>query len=1087
MKDPQPSSTGAPSPGRRRRPLRAALRLTGFLAALVLLAGLLWAGRLLMSSDPIPAPDWLRTRVAERIEAQSPGLGVSFDALSVVFEERWQPRFRLDNLRLTLPVSGARLQLDQSTARLSGRALLAGRVEPREVTVTGAQLRLKRRADGSFDLIGRAPEGDRSLGDAMAELKAALRRPELEGLRRIEGLGLTLVYEDARVGRRWSADGGRLVLEREGERLVIRGDVSVLGGRSYATLLRGSYSSALDSRSGDFQFSVEDMPSEELATQSAALAWLGVLRAPLSGALRLSVDEAGALGPLYATLQIGAGVLRPSDETRPIPFDAARSYFSFNPANQMLRFTELSVQSQWVSLLAEGAFRLGLGPGGGVEMTGQLSATEIVANPGDLFAAALRIGRAEAELRLAVDPFVLELGELTLSEGGHALHLSGWMEAAEGWELGLAGRLADPADGSPTLSPDDVLGFWPPMAKPKTRGWVSKNLLEGGLSHLQFGLRASEGSKPELQLGFDFEDTTLTFLPDMPPVRGARGHASIDGHRFVVQSEAGLVNVPGGGVLDMAGTSFTVPDTRPKPADADLSLRAKGALRDVLLLLDQAPLNLLSKAGQDPEMANGDSLLTAQVQFPLMKKPPPEAISVSYAARVEDVESRSLVPGRVLQAEALEISGNKQRIEVAGQGTLDGLGFDGRFDARFGTGAAPAEVQTRIVLDAEAASSFGLRLPEGTLSGRGTADLALVLHGAEDIGFRLDSDLAGLGLSIPALDFTLAPATRGRLRAEGRIGPEIKIDSFALKAPGLELAGGLTATEGGGLEALTLQRLKAGGWLDVSVRMRPAAGGEMALEITGGRVTLSQMPALSSGGKLPASLVLDRLVVSEGLSLTNFRGQPAGGGALRFSGQINGGASVNGIWSPRGLRIEAADASGALASAGYLKQGSGGSMVLDMTPTGAPGHYTGHLEITDIRIREAPAIAEILNALSIVGLLEQLSGPGILFSDVEADFSLSPGALRVSQASAVGASMGISLDGLYDLKQDRLQMQGVFSPVYLLNGIGSVLTRKGEGLIGFSYRLDGPASAPKVRVNPLSVLTPGMFREIFRRQVPGGQ
>ena len=146
----------------------------------------------------------LRARVADRIEAQSPGLGVDFDALSVVFEERWQPRFRLDNLRLTLPGSGARLQLDQSTARLSGRALLAGRVEPREITVTGAQLRLKRRADGSFDLIGRAPEGDRSLGDAMAELKSALGRPELAGLSRIEGLGLTLVYEDARAGRRWS-------------------------------------------------------------------------------------------------------------------------------------------------------------------------------------------------------------------------------------------------------------------------------------------------------------------------------------------------------------------------------------------------------------------------------------------------------------------------------------------------------------------------------------------------------------------------------------------------------------------------------------------------------------------------------------------------------------------------------------------------------------------------------------------------------------------------------------------------------------------------------------------------------------------
>lgn len=1083
MQDPQPSPSGAPPQGRRRRPLRALLRLVAFLLVIALMAGGLWAGRLLMSGDPIPAPDWLRARVADRIEAQSPGLGVDFDALSVVFEERWQPRFRLDNLRLTLPGSGARLQLDQSTARLSGRALLAGRVEPREITVTGAQLRLKRRADGSFDLIGRAPEGDRSLGDAMAELKSALGRPELAGLSRIEGLGLTLVYEDARAGRRWSADGGRLVLERDGASLVIRGDVSLLGGRSYATLLEGSYSSRLDSRDGAFQLSVEDMPSEELASQSAALAWLGVLRAPLSGALRVAVDEAGALGPLHATLQIGSGVLRPSEETRPIPFEAARSYFSFDPASQMLRFTELSLQSRWVSLLAEGAFRLGSGPAGGVEMTGQLAATDIVANPGDLFAAALRLDRAEAELRLAVDPFALELGQLTLSEGGHALHLSGWMEAAEGWDLSLEGRLADPADGSAALSPDDVLGFWPPTAKPKTRNWISRNLLEGGLSHLQFGLRASEGQPPELQLGFDFDDTTLAFLPGMPAVREARGHASIDGPRFVVQSEAGVVDVPGGGIVDVAGTSFTVPDTRPKPADAELMLRAEGGLRDVLLLLDHAPLELLAKAGQDPDMARGQAQLTARLQMPLKKDLPPEAITASYRARVEDVESRALVPGRTLRADALEIEGDMRSIDVSGQGTLDGLGFEGRFDADFGAAADPATVSAEVRLDAASARALGLQLPEGTLRGQGMAALDLVLHGAEEIDFRLESDLAGLGLSIPALNFALAPATRGQLRAEGRIGAGVQVDNFALSAPGLELSGGLSATEAGRLEQLTLERLRAGGWLDVSARLRPAAGG-MGVEVTGGRVDLSQMPALSGGDKLPVSLALDRLQVSEDLALTSFRGQPAGGGALRFSGRINDGAGVTGIWSPRGLRIEASDASGALASAGYLKQGSGGRMVLDMTPTGAPGHYEGRMTISDIRIREAPAIAEILNALSIVGLLEQLSGPGILFSDVEADFTLSPGALRVQQASAVGASMGISLDGLYDMAADQLQMQGVFSPVYLLNGIGSVLTRKGEGLIGFSFRLDGPAAAPKVRVNPLSVLTPGMFREIFRRPVP---
>ena len=61
---------------------------------------------------------------------------------------------------------------------------------------------------------------------------------------------------------------------------------------------------------------------------------------------------------------------------------------------------------------------------------------------------------------------------------------------------------------------------------------------------------------------------------------------------------------------------------------------------------------------------------------------------------------------------------------------------------------------------------------------------------------------------------------------------------------------------------------------------------------------------------------------------------------------------------------------------------------------------------------------------------------------------------------------------------------GVISPVYFLNAIGSIFSRRGEGLFGFNYRIAGSTADPKVSVNPLSILTPGMFREIFRANPP---
>jgi hypothetical protein len=80
--------------------------------------------------------------------------------------------------------------------------------------------------------------------------------------------------------------------------------------------------------------------------------------------------------------------------------------------------------------------------------------------------------------------------------------------------------------------------------------------------------------------------------------------------------------------------------------------------------------------------------------------------------------------------------------------------------------------------------------------------------------------------------------------------------------------------------------------------------------------------------------------------------------------------------------------------------------------------------------------------------------------------------------------MGISMDGFYALSSGAMDMQGVLSPLFAVNGIGQIFTRRGEGLIGFNFNLNGTAEAPRVQVNPLSILTPGMFRELFRRPPP---
>jgi hypothetical protein len=241
------------------------------------------------------------------------------------------------------------------------------------------------------------------------------------------------------------------------------------------------------------------------------------------------------------------------------------------------------------------------------------------------------------------------------------------------------------------------------------------------------------------------------------------------------------------------------------------------------------------------------------------------------------------------------------------------------------------------------------------------------------------------------------------------------------------------------------------------------------------------------------TLSLDRLQISDTISLTGFAGQftAASGGGLdgRFTARVNGGAQVEGRAIPRNgrtaLRLTSANAGGVMAASGLLKQAQGGNMTLTLLPVpGQTGVMDGTLKVTNTRVRNAPVMAELLSAISIVGLLDQLGGNGISFTTVEADFRLSPSEVALRRASATGPSMGLSMEGRYGFEAKRLDMQGVISPVYFLNALGQVFSRRGEGLIGFNYRLRGSSDDPRVQVNPLSAFTPGFFREIFRADPP---
>jgi hypothetical protein len=433
-------------------------------------------------------------------------------------------------------------------------------------------------------------------------------------------------------------------------------------------------------------------------------------------------------------------------------------------------------------------------------------------------------------------------------------------------------------------------------------------------------------------------------------------------------------------------------------------------------------------------------------------------------------------------------------MSLSGAGLLDTSAFDGTWQMPFGK-----ERNTGSYFDGSIAvspallESFAIALPPGTVTDAGRGEVRLVLPKGAPPELEFQSDLAGIGVNIPQIGWRKRPAQTGMLAFSATLSNPIDLHQITFAANGLKAIGNLGLTPEGKFERLDLSTLEIGSWLKspVSLIGRGAAQAPKII-VTGGTLDLRKLPQTGNrkGRNGPIELSLKRLQVSKGIALDNFKAKFSPGIGLNgtFSGLVNRRAPVIGRVSPRdgrsAVQIRSSDAGTMLAAAGLFRKVSGGTLELTLEPHGTAGTFDGVLKVTNSRLKDAPVMAEMLNIISVFGLLEQLGKSGILFTEVDAKFRLTPDQVIVSQSSAIGPSMGVSLDGYYDLATRVMDMQGVLSPIYLLNGIGSIIGRKGEGLIGFNFSLKGNADRPKVLVNPLSALTPGMFREIFRRPAP---
>ncbi|RVV99442.1 hypothetical protein EKE94_01790 [Mesobaculum littorinae] len=1092
------------SPGARRRGRRGGwARLLGLWSLLILLilAILLGIAALALIDRRLTLPDFVTDRIEARVNAGLAGPEVAIGRIEVYVDRGGVPRVALRDAILR-DAGGAQLaDLSEIGATLSGRALLSGDVQLRRLRIAGAHATLRRTADGQFLLsLGGGGQSFNGLGPLLDGVDAAFAQPLLAALDRISATDLAVTLEDARTARVWQISGDMQV-RRGAEGLTITLEAALFNGTDDAAEAGLVVLTSAASGAAQIAARVDDVPARDIALQSPALAFLEVLDAPISARFRTDIGEDAATDAFHGALTIGAGALRPTAGAEPVPFDSAYTAFDFDPARDRLTLQDLSVTSQMAAFTATGHADLGETGADGwpAALVAQLSLGPARARIDEIFGQPVAFAGGAADLRVRRAPFSVEIGQLVLrDDAGRDLRARGRITAQDdGWEAAIDATAA-------AMPVERVTALWPVPLASKTRQWLTERITAGTVEDVDAAVRLSPGGTRRMALDFGFRDAAVRYMPDMPPLTGGAGYVTIAEDRFTLVLDEGEVAPETGGVVQMGGSVMVIPDMREKPALGEFTLTPEGDLTAMLEILDRKPIDLF-KSGPPPDLGHGR--VAAEVAFStrMKKGVRPEEVTWQAQGEITGFTSDTLVDGRRIEAPRATLSADRQMVSVAGAGTLEGVPLDIRWQrAVEGNTAGASTVTGQVELSADSASRLGIALPQGLIRGRGTGQIRVDLAKDTAPSLRLTSDLAGVGLGLDALGWAKSPGAAGALSVEATLGATPSVERLEVSGGGLRATGGVTLRPGGGLEAARFDRVVIGDWLDAPVTLQGrGAGVPPAIAVRGGRFDLRAAPfgdsngggarggsSQNDGGRGPVDLALDRAQITGGIALTQVRGRIAEGQALSgvLDGRLNGGvpvrATLAGAAGGVSVRVESPDAGGAVRDAGFLQNLRGGRLDLMLNPAGAPGSFDGTLKVTDTRLVNAPTAAEIISAISVVGLIEQLEGQGIVFDEVTAEFRLSPDRLTLYRSSAVGASLGISLDGVYDLASKRLNMQGVVSPIYLINRIGSVLTRRGEGLLGVNFKVYGPASGPGVSVNPLSLFTPGMFREIFRRPAP---
>ena len=193
--------------------------------------------------------------------------------------------------------------------------------------------------------------------------------------------------------------------------------------------------------------------------------------------------------------------------------------------------------------------------------------------------------------------------------------------------------------------------------------------------------------------------------------------------------------------------------------------------------------------------------------------------------------------------------------------------------------------------------------------------------------------------------------------------------------------------------------------------------------------------------------------------------------------------------------MTAEDAGALLRALGWFDDMSGGRLGVRASRGPADAAYAGKAGIDDFRIRPDSRLAGRFSDASLPGIGALLTGGDALgFERLSGLFTFGPDRITIRHGRMHGPALGITFRGAVDRERATVAIRGAVAPMDFVNRmlraipiLGSLLVGGDEGgLIAASYTFSGPVEEPEFSVKPLTILTPGIFRDLFGPLLGGG-